>query len=299
MRVSTAQLYSQGVSAIQNQQAKMSKTQLQMATGRRLLTPADDPAAAAAALELTQAKTLTAQYQQNADAANARLSLEESVLSGVVDVLQRVRELAVRANNDSLDAVDRIAVAEEVQQRLDELLQLANARDANGEYMFSGFQSLTTTFVQPAPGVFVYQGDQGQRHLQISATRQIPIGDTGFDVFMNVPGVGGPTDTFSIVFDFITDLNADNPSPDTITDLDAAMDQILATRSDIGARLNAVETQQDINDAFILNMETTLSDIQDLDYDEAVTRFNLEQAGLEAAQQSFLRIQGLSLFDYL
>ena len=94
MRISTGQWYRQGVSAMLNSQAALSKTQLQLATGQRMLAPSDDPAAATKVLELDQLLSSVSQFQRNGDAAEARLRREENVLEGAGDSLQRVRELA-------------------------------------------------------------------------------------------------------------------------------------------------------------------------------------------------------------
>ena len=191
MRISTNQLQQQSVNSMLEQQGKLSKTQLQVSTGRRILTPADDPAAASQVLGLTQQKEVTAQYQANADAARARLSLEESSLGGVGDLLQRVRELAVQANNAPLSNSDRASIAQEVRQRLDELLSLSNTKDGNNEYLFAGYQGSTQAFTTNASGSFNYNGDEGQRYLQIGSNRQVAVGDSGTSVFRAIRNGNG------------------------------------------------------------------------------------------------------------
>ena len=111
MRISTSQMQFSAVNALLDQQTKISKTQLQLASGRRILKPSDDPVASANVLGLTQSKEITERYQLNADAARARLSIEESALIGVNNDLIRVRELALQGNNDTLTDADRRAVA--------------------------------------------------------------------------------------------------------------------------------------------------------------------------------------------
>ena len=300
MRLSTSQIFQQAVTAMLNKQADLAKTQQQLATGKQILAPSDDPAAATRILDLNQVIETTSQYQRNSDYAETRLSLEETVLTDVGDVLQRIRELSVRANNDTLSAGDRKAIAVEVRINLQGLIQQANSKDANGEYLFAGFKTGTEPFSDTGGGNFVYAGDQGQRSLQVGARSQVAVGDSGADVFMQVDdGAGGTGNMFAVLNDFAVDLEANNPSTTTLTRLDSAIDSVLNTRASIGARMNSIEGQRNANDSFSLLLQENRSNLQDLDYAEAVSRFEQQMLALEASQQSFVKIQGLSLFNYL
>ena len=300
MRLSTSQIFQQAVTSMLDKQAELAKTQQQLATGKQILAPSDDPAAATRILDLDQVIETTSQYQRNADYAETRLSLEETVLTDIGNVLQRIRELSVRANNDTLSAGDRKAIAVEVRINLEGLIQQANSKDANGEYLFAGFKTGTEPFSDTGGGNFVYVGDQGQRSLQIGARRQVAVGDSGADVFMQVDdGAGGTGNMFAVLNDFAVDLEANNPSTTTLTRLDSAIDSVLNTRASIGARMNSIEVQRNANDSFSLLLQENRSNLQDLDYAEAVSRFEQQMLALEASQQSFVKIQGLSLFNYL
>ena len=173
------------------QQKRLSDIQLQVATEKRILRPSDDPTGASQILRLDQAIASTQQFQRNADAALNRLTLEETSLSGVEGSLQRIREIAVQASNSTLSTSDRSALAQEVRERLNELVSFGNTRDANQEYLFSGNMVTTKPFAQSADGSFVYSGDQGQRALQISTGRQIADSDSGNNVFVNIKNGNG------------------------------------------------------------------------------------------------------------
>lgn len=300
MRISTSQWYRQGVDAMLRNQSDLSKTQLQLASGQRLLSPADDPSAATRVLELDSMLTTVAQYQRNADMAESRLRREEDVLGGAGDILQRVRELAVRAVNGSLSAGDRQAIAEEVEQHLDGLFALGNARDTNGEYIFGGYRTDTEPFSDSGGGIYTYNGDQGQRRLQIGSARQVASNDPGDAVFMGIDdGSGGSTNAFAVLHDFVADLQNNTVSGATLTALDSALDRVQEVRTRLGGRLNAIDNQRGINESFSLVMEQNRSDLEDLDYAEAVSRLQQQQLILQASQQSFLKVEGLSLFNYL
>ncbi len=403
MRISTSQLFQTGLNAILDQQSAASKTQLQIATGRRILAPADDPAGSARILDLNQEITLTEQYQSNADFARTRLSLEEGALIGVGNLLHRIRELAIQGNNDTLSDSDRGSIAVEVRQHLDQLLSIANTRDPNGEYIFAGFQGLTQPFRRGLVGNYIYSGDDGQRFLQIGPNRQVAVGDSGTDVFRAIrngngtfttfsnlanigsgvidPGTVAGTfvaDTYTITFtqalptdpitygvvgatsgvvipagtlyqdgvgisfngvttaisgtpadgdtftvspsanqDLLTTVQnlaiaLESPGGDSagraqfhnalnrfLVDVDQGLDNILAVRSKVGARLSAIDSQHETNEDFLLQVQETLSTVQDLDYAAAATRLNQQLTAIEAAQLSFIRVQGLSLFNFL
>ncbi|MGB5346833.1 MAG: flagellar hook-associated protein FlgL [Woeseia sp.] len=397
MRISTNGAFQRGLGLMQQLQSSLDRTQQQIASGRRLLSPSDDPIASARTVEMRESLSRMGQFDRNGEMARNRLSYEESTLVGVNNVLQRVRELALQANNDTQPPEARAQIAIEMRDRLDQLVALANQRDGTGRYLFSGNRDATTP-VTNANGSFSYNGDQGQRLIQIAEDRQIADGDSGAAVFFSVKAGNGtfvasaagantgsgvlgngsvadyalydqdtytisfatPTsynvldsggafvtsaaftpgdtiafrgiefslsgapaagdafivepsrsvDMFSIVQDLAQVLEA--PASDdqgraalhngingALQNLDQAIGQVLGVRTQIGSRLSAIESQADTNGALALTLQSTVSSIEDLDYAEALSNLSLQLTTLEAAQQSFIRTQGLSLFDYL
>ncbi|MDP2783732.1 MAG: flagellar hook-associated protein FlgL, partial [Sulfurimicrobium sp.] len=186
MRISTSMMYDLGVGSIQQQSAALTKTSQQVATGRRILTPADDPVAAARVLEVSQSKALNTQYDVNTDSATSALGMEETALASVGNLIQDVRTIAINAGNPTLDHNNLASLATDLRGRYQELLGIANSTDANGQYMFSGYQGATIPFAETSPGVVKYNGDQGQRLIQISPSRQLAVSDAGSDVFMQI-----------------------------------------------------------------------------------------------------------------
>ena len=300
MRISTAQLFQQRVMSMLDQQVKLSRTEQQLATGKRILSASDDPAASLRGLQLGDRIAQTGQFQKNVDAATSRLALEEGTLASAVNLLQRVRDLAVQSTNGTNSPSDLKAIEIEVRESLDDILQIANSQDANGEYLFAGYQVDAEAFTHDGLGNITYNGDQGQRHLQVSSTRQIAVGDHGASVFMGVPAAaGGITSTFDVLYDFAEALNTGAPSTDTISDIDAAMNHLLDTRAEVGARLRTLDGQRSMNDSLALLLEQDRSALTDLDYAEAISRFNQQLLAFQATEQVFSKVQGLSLFNYL
>jgi len=192
MRISTAQLYQQSVSQILNKQTALGRLQAQIASGKRILSPADDPAAAARVLDIDRQQELTRQFQTNADLAMKRLENEESIIAAATTTVQRVRELALRGRNTHLTDDDRRFVAAEVRERLKELVALGNTIDGNGDFLFAGHQAKVLPFTQDATtGLVTYNGDQGSRLIEVSPGRTIADGDPGDAVFMAIRNGNG------------------------------------------------------------------------------------------------------------
>ncbi len=190
MRVSTLQTYNNGLNAMMKAQEAVNKTQQQVSSGRRVLTPADDPIASTKILQLQQDLAQREQYESNMVAAENRLNLEEVTLGSITDALTRVQELTVNAGSGSLTKEDRQAIAAEVRELEDSLASLFNTKDANGEFIFGGFKgSSTQPFVKGDNGRYTYQGDEGQRYLAIGDTTRVATGDNGKKLFMDVESV--------------------------------------------------------------------------------------------------------------
>lgn len=189
MRISTNMMYDAGVARLTEQQSALLKTQQQISSNRRLLTPSDDPVAAARALDLSQGQSVNAQYGVNRMTAISSLSLEESVLNSVTTLIQDVQTQTIAAGNASYDDKQRGYIATEFRSRLEELIGLANTRDGEGNYIFSGYKTASQPFAANSAGA-AYSGDQGQRMLQVGTSRQLAISDAGDAVFENIQSSG-------------------------------------------------------------------------------------------------------------
>lgn len=194
MRISTSQLYNANITSLNNIQAQIANTTQQMATGQRILSPADDPVGAARAAEITQSDSTNTQYTTNRTAAINTLSLSQSVLESVTSLLQDVQMTALTAGNGSLSDISRQALATEVRGKLQDLLGLANSTDGAGSYLYSGAQGSVKPFAETAGGV-VYQGDDVQRKVQVAASRQLSSTDSGADIFVRIRNGNGTFQT--------------------------------------------------------------------------------------------------------
>lgn len=299
MRISTSTLYDQGITSVQNQQSDLFTLQQQIASGRRILTPADDPINAANALQTTQSINVNQQYQTNVSNAKSQLSTEEGVLSQVMEVIQQAKQLTVQAGNPTVGSANYVSMATDVQNLYDQLLGLANQTDGNGQYLFSGFKGSTQPFTQTS-GAGVYAGDQGQRRLQVGASRYIETSDDGQSVFQ--PGVAGK-DLFKTLDDLKNALASGAPTTanlnQALSELDSERVNISTVTAAVGSRLRELDSLDTTTSSLILNYQQTLSDQQDLDYSKAISDLTKKQFNLQAAQQSYIKVTGLSLFNYM
>jgi flagellar hook-associated protein 3 FlgL len=191
MRVSTAEITSQAIQAIDNQSSALQITQNEVSTGLAVQNAADNPVAASQIVQLEQQQTQLTQYGTNLQSAQTRLSLEESSLSTATTTLQSIRDLAVQAGDATLNDTDRQQIATQIQTDIQSLLGTANTQDSNGEYLFSGYSTQTQPFVTDSAGNVSYEGDSGSRLIQITPNQSVADSDTGATAFMNIAAGNG------------------------------------------------------------------------------------------------------------
>jgi flagellar hook-associated protein 3 FlgL len=281
------------------QQSSLFKLQQQLSSGKRIMTPSDDPIGAVRAHELSQSLALNTQYTDNRNRAMDSLQQVDSTLGSVSNVIQSVRTMAVAAGNPAFSDNERAIMAIELRGHSEELLGLANTKDEQGNYLFSGFKGNTQPFIEQPAGVVKYQGDQGQRLIQISGSRQLPASETGEAIF----GADG-SNLFQIIGDFMTALEIPGGMPNseigtTLQKLDGALDNVLTKRVAVGSRLQEIDLLQQIGEDTAIQYQQSLSHLQDLDFAQAISDVLRQQALLEAAQKAFTSVSSLSLFNAL
>jgi flagellar hook-associated protein 3 FlgL len=313
-------IFNNGLSGLQGRQSDLYSVQNQLSTGKRVLTPADDPIAASEALQVTQSRGVNKQFLDNQANAQSQLTYLESTLGSIGDELIRIGELAAEGANPTLDDSQRSMIAEELKGRTSSLIGLANTRDGEGRYIFAGYQSTTKPFQEITESIppasydrntpYVnYNGDGGRPSLQVSMSLDMPIGENGIDIFMQVRDAQGNTAGKSI-FDSVQNLvNNLDGSPlvpyDPVAqvnlraEITASLNHIATARASVGARQNTLEGLTEASTDTVYLYDNRLSELQDLDYTEAISRFTNYQMQLEAAQLSFKQSSQLSLFNIL
>jgi len=186
MRMSTSMLNEAAVAAMLQEQSNLAKTQNQLATGKSINSPADNPVGAVQVLELTNSNAQVKQYEANGQSAKSRLTLQEQALADSTATLQSVRDLIVQANSGVNSSADFKAIATQIQSLETQLQGIANRQDQQGDYLFSGYSTSTQPFVRGASGAMSYVGDSGARSIQIDSGTAVQLGDAGSAIYEGV-----------------------------------------------------------------------------------------------------------------
>jgi flagellar hook-associated protein 3 FlgL len=410
MRISTSQFYNQNVQTMDSQESQLATYYQQLSSGTALTTPADNPLAAAQAVQLTMVSATYTQYTTNQNSALTSLQLEDKTLSSVTSTMQSISSEIVRAGDGSLNDTDRASIAKTIQGYRDQLMTLANTSDGAGNYLFSGFQATTQPFTSATAGGVNYHGDNGIREAQVADTRQIATNDSGSSVFLSVPSVGtspvsagnatnsgtgligrasitnpavatngdsytitfggtiaaptytvtdntavpstttaatafstntpialgtgmqvlitgapNPCDTFSVtpataaqnssLFSTIDSVIAalqqpasNNPAATATlansltTGLSAfqnSLTNVTVVQASVGGREQELQALQTTTQTNSVQTQSDLANLTGIDMVSAISNFQLTQNALQAAQESFVKIQGMSLFQYI
>ena len=217
MRISTSQYYSNSTDTMTSLQATIEKLQRQSSAGRTVLTPSDDPVGSARALDVSQSLAVTQQFATNRKNANSTMSITMSTLDAVVNTITDIKSQAINAGNAAYSDAERGNIATALKGDFQQLMGYANTTDGLGNYVFSGYKSSTTPFVDNGAAGVAYMGDQGVQTLQVDTTRTMNTTVSGQAVFQGKNG-----DIFNTVSNLMTVLN----TPVT-TDANNAEEQIL------------------------------------------------------------------------
>lgn len=310
MKISTQILFdraSEQMSMIQN---KLADSQAQLAQGKQLLKPSDSPDQAAVIQRMKSVMSRQESYKNSLNTLNSRLQNEDTTLKSATSLLVRAKEIAVQAANDTLAPVNRKALASELQGVRDQLLSLANAKDNNGNFLFSGSRSKNPAFSASGPGQTpLYQGDQTRMTVMVGDQRTIPINRTGTDAFVSLTRTTGEgkdkksegVSFFKVMDDLIGGINNSSQTgmQRGVVEMTDLLNGLTLAHADIGTDMNVVDQQTSVVEDTILNLKSNLSTVEDLDYAAAITKMNQQMLSLEAAQSSFSKMAQLTLFNYL
>lgn len=313
MRISTNTMYQSGINKITTLQSEQVKLQQQIATGRRIATPSDDPVAAAHALELSYAQGINAKFADTRKTAELKLNTLESSLTGVTNLLVSTQSSLVAAGNGSYSDLERQFIASELSGSLEMLMGLANTKDSSGNYLYSGYQtgtkpySGTTTTDVFGNLTYDYSGDGNQQQLQVESQRLMAVSVSGDNVFQ-----ANGNDVFATFQDLVNLLstpiattNASDPAAystalaTAMSKLQGSVDNVLNVRASIGSKLNEIDALNLSGSDRDLQYSSALSDLQDLDYASALSDLAKQQTIMEAAQKSFISTTSLSLFKFM
>ncbi|GLX84644.1 flagellar hook-associated protein FlgL [Thalassotalea loyana] len=403
MRVSTNQMFMQSSMYMARNESDLNEQVAYLSSGKKVLTAKDDAVSYGTLTGYKDELSNIEQFRRNIVQAENRNTLVEGSFSTAQDVLNQVKTTFIQANNGSMSDDDRAALAEQLQQNLQQVLDVANARDETGGYVFSGYQIDKRPFLLQPDNSVVYQGDDGVRELKISKSVEVPLNQPGDEAFLEVAnpigdfvGVynnnqsgisvnraviqdrGAYVDGANYTFNF-TDTNGDGALELAVTDnsavnlitidpyvpgqtvafngmevnidgtplpgdqlelapqetvsvfqaikdaidwvsrtgtitgteqhavdyghilsnINASLNHISTRQGEAGINLQLIQSQESFHADNELLMEQGRSVIEDLDFATAVTKFEQSKQALQAAQQTYAQLQGLSLFNYI
>ncbi|MDG2420790.1 MAG: flagellar hook-associated protein FlgL [Gammaproteobacteria bacterium] len=307
MKISTSQYFKTMNDQMTTQQGKISKLQSQLSLGKKQVTPSTDVKATTKALKLTQVITQQRDDIANLQSVNAGYREEEAAMISMVDMIRRMQDIAVAASSETYNADDLTTFAIEVEGYMDDIRGLANSRDSNGHFMFSGTKVTTLPFTKQADGTVVYNGNQTEPKLELDTGYKLPLSISGKKLAgvierKNALGVvTSRVDMFKVMQDFLAALKADNKVAVQTggEELRTVSNNLGANLVDNGLRQSLVTERRDIGEDKILIYEGLLSDAQDVDYAKSITQLSSDMLALEAAQSTFAKVSQLSIFNFL
>ena len=305
MKVSTAFFYERATSQVTAAQSRLVDTQAQLASGKKLLNPSDQPDQALLIGMVRSTIERQEGLSSQLNTVNSRMRAEEVALQSVTNILVRFKELSVKGIDDTISADDRQSIVKEMRVLREQLLALANSQDDQGQRLFGGASVDDAPCVEGADGRVRYVGDQTASYAVSDGRKLLDFNRAGSEAFPRlirmVDGVAQGVGFFDAIDDLITGVtNSDRVAMNL--GLKEAQDLVDANSVALvqnGADQNAIETQLSVIEESALRLRSTLSDLEDLDYAEAISRMNQQKMSLEAALGSFAQVAQLSLFKYL
>lgn len=301
MQISTKQFYDTQLKSMQDLQADVNKLQQQISSGKEQTKPSDDPIVFSQASRLQLQLDNLTQYDRNITLANVKLNLQSSMVTQSANIATRIQELALSGANDTMSATDRKAIAIEMTQLRDQLTDVGNTTDQNGEAIFGGFKVSAPVFTTDTNGTVHYKGDNGVHEVEIADGVRATAGTDGTHTFMavRIPGDTNPRSAFAIINDSINALNEGKSTSKTVFQLKSLVDHFSNIQTMAGSQLARLDAQKSVNDNSTLTLKTALSSLQDTNMEAAATKFSQKTLSLNASQTSFSRLAQMSLFNYL
>ena len=301
MRISSNGFFDASVSRLNDLQAKLDKITQQVGSGKKLLNPSDDPLVASRTLELNQSQAINQQYTRNREFAKNTLGIVDGTLTGINDTLQSINEQVIAAGSATVSANDRAAIANILKGHRDQLLSLANTTDSAGNYLLTGTKTDHPAFTDNSGVISNYQGDATQASIQVDNSRTLAASVTADSLF------GADAAFFTGLDAVITSLN--DPATST-TDLQALLntfsgqfstsfDHVTSAQVSVGIRLQQLDEMDKSGTSRDAQFTQSLSALQDLDYNKALSDLSRQQLVLQAAQKTFAQLSDMSLFNFL
>ncbi|MBS1717594.1 MAG: flagellar hook-associated protein FlgL [Armatimonadetes bacterium] len=292
MRISTAFQYDSYTADISNSMSRINDLQNQITTGKRILKPSDDPMGLTSVLSQTSVQNRLKQYNSNLSGAKTTLQFTDSTLNSVSNIIDSAYSVAVNGANGTNDAASRGALASQISSLQDQLLNLANAKGANGQYLFGGQKNASVPF-SLNNNALTYNGDGNPITVESGPTSTLTVNTPGQQLFQNAYS------QLENLKNYLTGNDTSSISGVSIDALKTIKDTVSQTRGDVGARLQTVSQLSVENQQRIDELTKSISGTQDVDMTQAITQYQLAQTAYQAALSVASHGFGLSLMDYI
>ncbi|SHN67144.1 flagellar hook-associated protein 3 FlgL [Paenibacillus sp. ov031] len=305
MRITNNMLSSQLLLNLNRNAQQMNNTQTQLATGRKINKPSDDPVGITYSLRYRAELSSNEQYQKNVDSAVSWLDFNDTVMNQAGSVIQRLRELTVNASTGTNPQSALDSINEEVQQLKEQLVDISNSK-LNGKYIFNGetYDVKPYDFPTNADGSFDTTNaasvitDKGKINFIVGESVQLPINVDGNEVF----GTGTEDDNLFVIMNTIMKALSDGDQKELsnqLDNIDSRMDKMLAIRSEIGAKTNRVDLMMGRLDDLGINLTDLQSKVEDADYAELAMQSKIQENIYNASLSAGAKIISPSLVDFL
>jgi len=299
---STSAFYDRSQLGMQDLRLQAENLQSSIASGKRLSSSSDDPVAAARMRQLSRSDSMSNIDEANSKRASADLSLADGIMTSFSNYVIRVKELATQAANGTLSDAQRTGIGAEIAAIRENVIDLANSRDATGHALFGG-QTAGDAYTVDASGNATYAGTGTANALPIGDGQTVSSSMTGPE-FLSIKTGAGTTDLMAVLKTLADSLQTGSPNPqttahDSLDALNASVDSITTAQTVIGARMSwidmSTQRRQDMSE-LRANEET---DVGGTDMATAVAKLQETMTVLQASQASFAKLASLSLFDVM
>lgn len=295
-RITQGMMNTQLLRNLANNMGRLEKLQDQLATGRRINKPSDDPVGISFSMRYRSEISVNSQYQRNVDSADSWLNYTDKMLDQAGQVLHRARELTVQAANGTNTDESLKAVQIEMEQLYDQMVSIGNSR-FNGKYVFNGELTDQMPFPDPAKAMDAVT-DTGEVQFEIGLGVRLGINKTSEQIFGKA---GDSNNIFRIMKDTIDALGSRDQDgiAKSIDKLDAHLNTFLEQRADIGAKTNRIELAEDRLRDVDTNLQSLQSKTEDADLAMVITQLKMDENVYQASLSAGAKLIRPSLLDFL
>lgn len=309
MRVSTQQSYVSMTQSFNNLSSDLSHVVEQMATGKSILLPSDDPIAATRITQLNRQQSALDQYQSNIDSASAGMSQQESILDGVNNDLLAIRDDLLEAANGTNTADSLASLGQDIQSMTQAMVSALNYQDEDGHYVFGGTVNDQPPIVavdEDGDGVidsYTYQGNSDHRQTTVSNGVDVDTNVAVSDFFGNNLDV---LNTLTSLSKELQDPSVDPADPQVQSDIenaintvDDASDSLNASIASLGETQNTMTMLSGAQTDITTSNDQLISQLSDLDYGPASIEFSGLEMAMEATLKTYSKVSELNLFSVI